>query len=298
MGGMHNLAKTVLAIINPVSGRWNVRPVVRQVERELARHGGRLDILVTRGPGQATAFAARRSADADAVLVVGGDGTICEVLNGLTERPLPMVVLRTGTENLLARELGMPTTPEDVVQTLLRGKELACDVGVINGRRFVSVSGAGFDAECVRRLTTTRRGHITYADYFWPIWRTFWSHRFPSLRVEADGEEVFAGRGLALIGVIGRYAVGLHISNHARLDDGLLDLCVVPCASRTALAAQTSRALLRRRIGVGRAVCRQCETIRITSPDQVPIQVDGDVGGSLPAVCSILPRAAKFLRLP
>lgn len=291
------MPRRIVAILNPVSGRRNMIPVVRKVGRLVERGHGRLEIAETAGAGHATELASQVAPDVDAVLVVGGDGTVCEVANGLAGREVPILILRTGTENLLARELMMPTIPGHIARTLLDGKPFPYDVGVINDRRFLIVAGVGFDAECVLRMSCVRTGHITHWDYFWPIWRTFWAHRFPRLRVEVDGACVFEDRGLVLVGVIGRYSAGLHVLARARYDDGLLDVCILPCASRTRLATHACRVFCHRHIGHGGTIYRQCRRIRITSEDKVPTEVDGEVGSLLPADCSILPGAASFLRL-
>lgn len=210
---------------------------------------------------------------------------------------MPMLILRTGTENLLARELGMPTDPEQVTDTLLRGEPYAADVGVINGQRFLAVAGIGFDAECVVRMNPTRRGHITHGDYFWPIWRTFWEYQYPVLRVEVDGARIFEGRGFVLIGNIARYSAGLRMLIKARNDDGLLDVGVFPCASRRAMFGHACRAFMRRHVGRGGMLYRQCRRTRISSDEAVPIEVDGELGGYLPAECSVQSGAITFLRM-
>ena len=291
------MRKRIAAIINPVSGRRDMMPTVHRIAGEIRRAGGTLDLLATERFGHATILASNVHPDVEAVLVVGGDGTVCEVVNGLAERPLPLAILRTGTENLLARELGMPTEPPRVARTLLYGEPIAVDVGVINNRRFLAVAGAGFDAECIQRLSIRRKGHITHWDYFWPIWRTFWAHRFPTLRIDVDEERVFEGKGFAIFGVIGRYSVGMRVLNRARVDDGLLDICIFPCRSRRGLLTHIARVFLGPHVTGKHTIYRQCRKINITSPSIVPIQVDGEAGGRLPAECSILPHAIRVLKL-
>jgi YegS/Rv2252/BmrU family lipid kinase len=292
------MTRKIVAIVNPVSGRQTDLQALEQVRRALERHDSRLDVEVTSHAGHATELARRLPDDVHAVLAVGGDGTISEVVNGLIGRALPLVIWPSGTENLLARELAMPRSPERVARLLLEGEPFDCDVGVFNDRHFLAMAGVGFDAECVRRMTEVRRGNITHLDYFWPIWKTFWTYRFPVLRVEVDDQCVFEDRGLVFVGVIARYAVGLRILSEARYDDGLLDVCVIPCRSRASLLRQAVRVLLRRHRGRGGVVYRQCRRVRISSPKQVPVELDGELAGSLPAACSILPGAARFLRFP
>ena len=291
------MARQIAAIINPVSGRRSVWPAIRQIEHELRRAGASLEVMTTEQIGHARTLAARLSADVPAVLVVGGDGTVSEVINGLGRRLIPMVIMRTGTENLLAREFGMPKHPRRIAHALIYGDPFDVDLGVINDKCFAAMVGVGFDAECVRRMTDSRRGHISHLDYVRPIWRTFWSYTFPALRIEVDGPCVFEGCGLAVIGMIKRYGGGLCIVPHARCDDGLLDLCVFRCASRAELLAHVSRVLRQRHLGHRKVFYQQCRNIRIDSPEQVPIQIDGEFGGFLPASCALLTRAARFLRL-
>lgn len=296
---MQSMTRRIAAILNPISGRRNMASVVHNVGQILERNGASLTVETTQGSGHATKIASTLNDHLDGLLVVGGDGTACEVVNGLNGRSLPMLLLSTGTENLLAGELGMPSEPNDVAMTLLMGEPFPVDVGRMNGRRFLAVSGVGFDAECVARMSRIRTGHITRDAYFWPIWRTFWSHRFPQLSVTVDGTLVFEGRGLVLVGVIRSYAAGLNILSRARFDDGLLDICVFPCNRRWRLLGHAARALLRRHVGRDGVVYRQGKVVRVESRDtDVPVQIDGDCVGCLPATVEVEPGAAQFLRLP
>jgi len=289
------MVRRVVAIVNPVSGRNDRWPAVRRVGEALKSLGGDLEVLVTQGPGHATSLTAAVSQRADAILVVGGDGTICEVVNGLVGSSAPLLVFGTGTENLLVRELRTPRQPEEIAHTLMFGCSFAVDVGVVNDRRFLSVVGVGFDAECVWRFARLRRGHVTHGTYFWPIWRTYWAHHFPRLTVETEDEVLFEGRGLVFVGGIGRYATGLRILHRARWDDGLLDVCVFPCSTKTKLIGHALRVLTRRHLHRGGTIYRQVCRVSIRSPETVPIEVDGEPGEPLPIECSILPRAVTFL---
>jgi diacylglycerol kinase family enzyme len=172
---------------------------------------------------------------------------------------------------------------------------MSCDVGTVNGRRFLMVAGVGFDAEVVHRVARGRRGHISHWTYFWPVWRTFWTHQFPQLAIRADGEDVFDGPAMVFIGVTSRYSVGLRICRRARWDDGMLDLCIYPCRSRSRLllhALQTVRGCHDRWKGT---VYRKCRRIHIDGEPTVPMEIDGDPTEHLPAEYRVLPSAAVFL---
>jgi len=217
-------------------------------------------------------------------------------MQGLGPGAAPFVILPTGTENLLARELEMDGAAGRMAETLLRGTESAFDLGMVNGRRLATMGGVGFDAECVHLLSVARRGHISYWSYVGPIGRTFLLHRFPHLRIEVDGEEVFSGQGFVIFGNIGRYAIGLRILEQAQYDDGLLDVAVFPCSSRWQLALHAWSVAGRQHVGRGGVVYRQGRRMRIDGEGCVPVQVDGEAAGFLPIEIEVLAKAVCFLR--
>ena len=270
--------------------------MLRAVQAILARHDADLDIQPTQHAGHGAELARLHAPHVEAVLVAGGDGTLCEVANGLAGSAVPVCAFGAGTENLMARVFRMPQEPAGLATALLQGERVPCDVGTVNDRRFLAVVGVGFDAEVVSRLVRVRRGHIDYLNYFWPIWRTFWSHRFPRLVVHVDGVRVFAGRGLAILGNIWRYSLGLPILQHAQPSDGLLDLCIFPTRSRSKLLVHAVNVLARRHVGRAGSIYAQGKRITIDSPDRVPIEVDGDEAGYLPIECTVHEHGLTLLR--
>ena len=250
---------------------------------------------VTTGPDDATEYARSIPGGARAAIVWGGDGTASEVASGLAGADVPMVVCPIGTENLLATELGMPSDPRKIVEILQTGEVVECDVGRINGRDFLLIIGVGFDGEVVRRLSAGRTGHISHLSYFWPIWRTFWEHDFPRMRITVEGQEIFDDYGLAFVGNISRYAVGLRICRDALYDDGLLDLVVFSCRQQTALLLHAAWTLLRRHPLKGNVVYRRFRHARIETESPVVSQVDGDIGPDTPLDISVSPKRIKLI---
>lgn len=289
------MSRTIAAIVNPVSGRRDMTPEIRAIEHAVRAGGGAFSVYTTKCAGHATEIAASLEGGVDALLVVGGDGTVCEVANGLVGVKTPLAILRTGTENLLAHYLGMPIEPQRMADLLLRGRSAAHDVGVMNGRRFLALAGIGFDGLCVHRLSAVRRGHITHLDYSGPVWRSLLEYDFPKLTVIADGEEVFCDRGFIIMGIIPRYSLGLRVAARAVPDDGLLDVVMFRCRSLPALIAQAARIFAGKHLDHPAVVYKQCRCARFECEGPVPIQIDGDPGGFAPAECSILPAAAWFL---
>ncbi len=289
--------KDVYAIINPVSGRRNLGEFMPAIRSALAREGVGLTCMVTAGPGDAARLGEAVPDSARAILVVGGDGTTRDVAGARVGRPVPLAVLGGGTENIVAKALRMPRNPEQIADLILHGRPRPMDVGVVNGRKFLIITGVGFDAEVVHRLHAVRAGHISHFDYFWPIWRTFWAHAFPPVRVDVDGTRVFEGRGLVFVGVLRRYSLGLQLLARAVYDDGLLDVCIYPCASAPRLVGHALQTLFRKHVTSGNVLYMQGRRVDIASDVPIPLQIDGDVGDTLPASLGIIPQGATFLSL-
>jgi len=281
--------RAIHIIINPQSGSGLKRTALMEFRSILKGRGKEVVEYCTKAPNDATRYAKSIRNAAESVVIWGGDGTIREAASALVGSNVPILACPVGTENLLAKELGIPSHPRRLAEILLDGRTTQCDLGTINGRNFLMIIGVGFDGEVVRRLAAIRRGHITHLSYFWPIWRTFWEHDFPRLKITADGEEIFDDYGLAFIGNISRYAAGLRICRDARFDDGKLDLVIFSCQKQTALVLHAAWTLLRRHPLKGNVIYRQSHKIHIETDRPVPSQIDGDVGPYCPLDIGIHP---------
>jgi len=290
--------RPIHVIVNPSSGYGGKGALLADVLGAIRRADMDVVEYTTRAAQDATRYARENADHAAAAIVWGGDGTVNEVANGLAGTDVPILACPVGTENLLAKELRVSSNPDQIVQVLRRGRVADCDVGLINGRNFLLILGVGFDGEVVRRLTASRTGHISHLSYFWPIWRTFWEHDFPRMHITADGDVIFDDYGLAFVGNISRYSVGLRICRDAMFDDGLLDLVVFSCRKQTALMLHAAWTLLRMHPLKGNVVYRRARRIRIDTQPPTPSQVDGDVGPLTPLEISLAPGRIRLLIPP
>ena len=146
-----------LIIVNPAAGGGRAgRDGPRAFARQLAR-ALRADVAHTEGPGHATALAAG-AADHIGLAVVGGDGTVSEVVNGMDRGRQALLVAGAGTGNGLARDLGL-ATPRAVLAAARRDRHRSFDLARVtfrdrdgwHGRLMVSTAGVGFVAEATAR---------------------------------------------------------------------------------------------------------------------------------------------------
>ena len=295
---MDESRRKVHLVINPHSGYGGQRLLLADLRALMRQSGVALTEYTTTAPNDATDYVRSIAGKAQVVMVWGGDGTVNEVVNALAGTDVMMLPCPVGTENLLAKEMHIPSSPRGILKVLQEGQVVQCDVGQVNGQNFMMIIGVGFDGEVVRRLSVNRTGHISHLSYFWPIWRTFWEHDFPRMRIVVDGQEIFNDFGLAFVGNISRYSVGLRICRDARYDDGLLDLVVFSCQEQTALLLHAACTLLRVHPLKGNVLYRRLRSVRIETAQPVPCQVDGDMGPSPPLEISIAPGRVKVLVPP
>lgn len=287
-------------IVNPKSGASSSKMLVSQFKDYLTESGFDVRVHFTKSLEHACELATQASVDygCAAVVAAGGDGTIREALQGLEGTDKPFLPIPCGTENLLANELGFDLHLNTLIRAF-NGELKPLDLGTINGRCFTSIVGFGFDGDVIDRISRTRKGHISHMTYFWPIWRVFWEHRFPKIKVVADGKEFFNDRGLVFIGNISRYAIGLSICKNANYSDGLLDICIFRCHDQAHLIYHSLQVMFKTHLKSKNILYRQAETIQVESADgPVYCQIDGDPGPQPPAEIKVIPKAVRVMVPP
>ena len=271
---------SVRIIVNPVAGgRRSLAPDerVRLAEQALARHqvAGRVEL--TRAPGHGTDLARQAVADlCDLVVAWGGDGTINEVASELVSTDIPLGIVRAGSGNGLARELGIPAHPEGALDIALTGRDRAVDAGEIEGRRFFNVAGIGFDAAMAagfNSLGGERRGPIRYAGV---VARALFGYRAAHYSIAVNGSRFETDALLIAIANLSQYGSNAVIAPGALPDDGLFDVMVVGergVVGRIGLVARAYARTIDRAAGVTRL-----RTTRVVVRADKPIlfHVDGE----------------------
>lgn len=285
-------------IINPKSGATSCRLASRQFKDYLLKRGYKVRVSLTASLTNACEVATGAAVDYDCamVVVVGGDGTIREVAHGLEGSDKPLLIIPCGTENLLASEMGFDEKLETIIKAFEGWFVRPLDLGSVNGKCFTSIASFGFDGTVVNRVSSRRKGHIDYFDYFWPLWRTFWDYKFKAMKVEVDGSEIFQGPGLVFVGNISRYATGLQILRYANYSDGLLDLCIYKCASRVHLIKHSIMTIFKRHADCSDVIYRQGKEVTVSSDSAgIDTEIDGDPGPALPVQIKVIPQAVSCI---
>lgn len=229
--------KQVLIAANPRSGASSSMLAARQLV-EILEQRGLVPILETSIEAlRHRTEQAKRFGDLRCLVGVGGDGTV-SLLAGLSEGKIPIAILPAGTENLLARQIGIPPSPSLVADCIINMQVDHFDMGTIESLAtpadfnrawsgtipFLLMVGVGFDAEVVRQVHTQRKGHISKFSYAIPILRSIFSYRYPKFRIETDEGQVETGCWCFAVN-FPRYAGELSFVPDADPQDGLIDIC-------------------------------------------------------------------------
>jgi diacylglycerol kinase (ATP) len=290
--------KTVALVTNPAAGRGGAARRGAAAAARLAARGVRVVAL----SGGSAAESRQLARDAvgmgvDAVVAVGGDGLIRDVLAAVALTSTPLAIVPAGTGNDLARELGIPRDdPRAAADVVVDGVSRPIDLGRVGDRWFATVMSSGFDSKVTQRANamTWPRGRMRYN---LAILAELAALRPIRYRVELDDEVVELDATLVAVGNSRSYGGGMMMCPGARLDDGLLDVTVVGATGRARL--------LRLLPTVYRGAHVRIEGVRTFRARQVRLSVldgsvisadaDGEPVGSLPVTAEAVAQAVAVM---
>lgn len=285
--------RSVAILRNPRSGSGLRRHEVLELVRELKRLGFRPKLFKNRDKLHGWIERDGGRENLACLVAAGGDGTVADAFN--RHPGTKLAILPLGTENLLARHLGIPRSGREVARLIATGHSRILDLCTIGERRFSLMASVGFDADVIQRVHHARSGNISRFSYIQPILQSVRSYGYPELRLWLDDAQAPVTARLAVICNLPIYALGLSVARSARGDDGLLDVRLF----RRGSAFQMVRYLCNLALGTHEQLwdveSRQARRVRIEADVPVPVQTDGDAAGFTPAEIRVLPSALEVI---
>ncbi|MEP0546166.1 MAG: diacylglycerol kinase family protein [Rhodothermales bacterium] len=317
--------RSVAVILNPAAGNRRAGRARAQLREALEASGVPFEIIATERPNHAATLARRAATQFDAVIAGGGDGTVQEVATGLlgNAHATPFGVLPLGTGNDFAHQLGVPKRPSDAVRALLAADVVPVDAGIVRWRDagdvhhiheavFVNAVGIGFDALVAAEAAQFKvfrgiSGYVMAVAKALRIWQQ------PDVEVRrrepvAAGEPqptaeppMYAGPFfLAAVSNGTSVGGGFRLTPDARIDDGLLDLCLVSGPlSLARISRLLPKAIAGRHLHEPEVRMDRLEALTLRLSAGVPIHVDGEVltRSAVEVEVEVQPAAFRMLRV-
>jgi YegS/Rv2252/BmrU family lipid kinase len=275
--------------------------VLEETARWMTEHGIPAEVCHTERPGHARELAAEAvKAGMDMVVAAGGDGTVNEIVQALAGQSTVLGVLPIGTVNVWAREMGIPLRLSQARELLISGVRRRVDLGRAGSHYFLLMAGIGFDAEVARRVDRgpLARWGLKLLDYAATASYMGVTQRPAHVWMRLDGRRRTTDALMVLIGNTRLYGGAFRIARDAIADDGLLDVVIIGGGGTLARLGLLARALARRRSLGPRVRYERCRTIRLESSIPLPVQIDGEVIGTLPMTFSVAPHALSVIVSP
>ena len=220
------MIKRARFIVNPRSGSSRKKGTEKLLAKGLDPAIFEHDIAYTEAPGHATSLASEAARDGyEVVVAVGGDGSVNEVGRALVGTRTALGILPMGSGNGVARHLRIPTKSRKALEVLHRHKTQLVDTMLVNDNVCIGMAGVGFDARVGWEFARFgKRGLISYVRV---ALREFRRYQPKTYDISIDGTQGPREAFLVSVANGSQYGNNATIAPHAKMDDGLLDVCIL-----------------------------------------------------------------------
>jgi diacylglycerol kinase (ATP) len=263
-----------LFIINPISGGKKKDGVPDLIQKHLDAEALKPVIVFSDSVSHARQIAFDAVNKFEVVVAVGGDGTVNEIASAIVGTGTCLGIIPFGSGNGLARFLNVPMDTEQAIKTLTKGKVEAIDSATLNGKPFFNMAGIGFDAHIAETFSQNKkRGFITYIT---STFQEFNKYKPQLYQIEIDGKVHQREAFMISIANSSQYGNDAHISPHASVQDGLLDVCIIKQFPLWRLIEMGIRMMTKTVEKVKYLEIIRGKHISITRQQDGPIHLDGE----------------------
>lgn len=290
-------------VVNKISGNGKGLKVWKKVEKLLQEKQVNYQVRFTERPKHAVEIVKEFSSKAcNAVVAVGGDGTIHDVANGLIHSNIPLGIIPAGSGNDLARALDIPMDYKRALERILRGKKRKMDVGKIGEEYCMTVTGIGFDGKVAEinnaakykdLLNLVRLGDLSYG---LSVLHALFQYRPVRIQLKIDGEvQSFSNVWFIAIANTPNYGGGIKICPDACYDDGLFDICIVHSVTKWELLRTFPKAYKGKHVSHPSVTMIKGKQVEIIAEPPIIVQSDGEILTKTPVNVTIQKEALLIM---
>ena len=218
--------ESILFLINPKSGVQSKKNLPKLIETKIDKGRFDVSIMETRYVAHASELASEAAAQGvDAVVAVGGDGTVNEVARSLVGHRTALGIIPCGSGNGFARHVGIPVDVKGSIEFINRSQTVSVDYGKINGAPFFCTCGIGFDAFVSKSFAKGKqRGPIGYFHNMLIDWLNYKPEVY---EIETETHSEHYNAFLIACGNASQYGNNAYIAPRASIKDGLLSVTIL-----------------------------------------------------------------------
>lgn len=267
--------KNIAFIINPISGTLNKRRIPKIIDKLLDKEQWMADIVFTEYKGHGIELARHYAAlGFNAVVAVGGDGTVNEVASGLRGTNTALGVIPIGSGNGFARHMGTPLRTTNAIEAINNMTPVRCDYGLANDHPFFATCGTGFDASISEEFQ--KAGTRGFRTYFEKIVKNIFTYEPENYKLKGEGIDIEGKAFLVTVANCSQWGASAVIAPKASIQDGKLD--VVFCSPfPLILAPGLALGLFTKTIDQGIHVTSlKTKEVTLFRDNAGPFHIDGD----------------------
>jgi diacylglycerol kinase (ATP) len=294
--------------VNPAAAGGTTGKRWPEIAHRAAQRGLDGDALISERPGQLTTLAADAVAGgATRLVVVGGDGSVNEVVNGIADaHGVELAVIPRGTGWDFVRTFDIPRNLDAAVDVALTGSVREIDLGAVTYRTwggedarsiFANVASAGISGAIAQRANESSKTLGGKVSYYWATLAVFVGWQTGEMRVTVDGESR-NGKMIDAVVCNGRYlGGGMMMCPEAEPDDGVFDVLLIGDVTKRDLLLVLPKTYKGNHLPHPRLELLRGKVVTVESAEPLPIELDGEQPGTTPARFEVLPRVLR-LRVP
>jgi diacylglycerol kinase (ATP) len=300
----------VVFVVNPASANGSTGRRWPEIARSAAAAGLEGEALISTRPGEIVELAAQAAADgAGTLVVVGGDGTVHEAVNGLMRAgtgETAMAVLSRGTGTDFVHSLGIPAKLDEAIAVARDGATRTIDVGRASYTAwdgspaqacFANFGGAGISGAIARRANSSSKALGGRISFIWATVAVFARWQSAEVEVRVD-DETRAGRMFEVLAMNGEFtAGGMRATPGAAPDDGLLDALLIGDVTKADFVTTFPKIYRGRHLGHPKIEHLRGRRITVDAASPLPIALDGEQPGTTPVTFEVVPGAIR-VRVP
>ncbi|MBQ2701864.1 MAG: diacylglycerol kinase family lipid kinase [Clostridia bacterium] len=265
-------------IYNPVAGKKTALKNLEIVERAFRERGIGYEVHKTCDVHDAETIARRLTESGETELIVlGGDGTLHEVLNGIQDPTVcSLGLIPSGTGNDFAEKAGISLDAEEAIRTILDGEAKPTDYLEVGGVRCMNVAGLGIDVDVLERCQRGKlRGKLKYVK---SLIQSLFSYKGIKVTFEKGGETLTREVLIAATCNGTQFGGGIKICPAAEIDDGKIDVVLVDCIGSVFKIVKAFMVLMKGGIlEYPLTTYFRCEKVHFTTEKPCTVQLDGEL---------------------